>query len=371
MKLANFPGCSAKTTGLAYTESFGYVAERVGIELVDVPDWNCCGTSAAALQSHDLGDALPARSLALSEEAFGDTPVLALCAGCYQSLRRALVHARESEQRREEIVDILQRDWQASAEVLNGVEPFLDQEVQAQVKERIAQPLNGLKVACYYGCMMVRPRSLCSYDDEENPQSMEQVVALAGAKPIDWQFKTECCGASHQVSVAAVAKPLVERIFINAAEQGAEVIATACPLCMLNLDMRESEVNKTRIREGKEPFDIPVYYFTELLATAMGGADEEVGLTRHFHPATGVIAAAKAREPELEPLTPELEKAERKRKALELAAKKKAEKAAAAAAAAEGQQTPGDSAPKDEHAAPAQEADGAAQDASESKEVDA
>lgn len=330
MKIANFPGCSATTTGLPYTESFNYVAERVGIEVVDVPDWNCCGASAGHLQSHDLGDALPARSLALAEEAFGDTPVMALCAGCYQNLRRALIHAQESEERLAEINEIIQRDWKASADVITGIAPFLEEEVAAQVKEQVTEPLNDLKVACYYGCAMVRPRALTTFDDEENPMSMEQVVALTGAKPIDWYFKTECCGGSHQVSTAKAAKPMIERIFNNAYENGAEAIATACPLCMLNLDMRLAEVNKTRRAEGKEPIDIPVYYFTELLASSFGGADEEIGVTRHFHPATEILAAAKAREPEPEPLTPEQEKEERKRKALELAAKKKAEKAAAA-----------------------------------------
>ncbi len=331
MRLANFPGCSATSTGLAYSESFAYVAQRVGIEVVDIPDWNCCGATAGHLQSHDLGDALPARSLAISEEAYGDTPVLALCAGCYQNLRRALVHGRESEERLERINQLIERDWKASAEVVNGIEPFLDEEVQSRVKEQVREPLNGLKVACYYGCALVRPRALSEFDDEENPMAMDRVVELTGAKPVTWHFKSECCGASHQVSVASAAKPLIERIFDNAAANGAEAIATACPLCMLNLDMREAEVNKARIKQGKQPYDIPVYYFTELLAAAFGGSADEIGITRHFHPAVDAIERAKAREPEPEPLTPEQEKEERKRKALELAAKKKAEKAAQAA----------------------------------------
>ena len=335
MRLASFPGCSATSTGLAYTESFNYVAERVGIEVVDIPDWNCCGASAGHLQSHDLGDALPARSLALAEEAYGDTPVLALCAGCYQNLRRALVHARESDERLAQINEIIERNWQASADVLNGIEPFLDEDVQASVKAQVQTPLNGLRVACYYGCALVRPRALSEFDDEEQPASMERVVELTGATTIDWHFKTECCGASHQVSVAKAAKPLIQNIFENAAANGAQAIATACPLCMLNLDMREAEVNKQRERAGKQPLDIPVYYFTELLAASFGGAPEDIGITRHFHPAVEAIQQAKKREPEAAPLTPEQEKEERKRKALELAAKRKAEKAAAAAAAGE------------------------------------
>lgn len=295
MRYANFPGCSATTTGKAYTESFAYVAERSGIELDTIPDWVCCGASAGHLQSHDLGDALPARSLANAEAAFGDEPVLALCAGCYVNLRRALVHARESDERRQQIEGIIGKPYAARAEVVNGIEPFLEPEVQEAVKQNITQPLGGLKVACYYGCALVRPRNLCSFDDEENPQSMEQIVALTGAEPIEWNRKTECCGASHHISVPGAMKPLVDRILEDAVACGAEAIATACPLCNMNLDMREAEVNKLRARKGLPTFDIPVYYFTQLLACAMGATDEEAAITRNFHPASALIAEAKQR----------------------------------------------------------------------------
>ena len=109
-----------------------------------------------------------------------------------------------------------------------------------------------MKVACYYGCHAPSPRDLCPFDDEEDPQSMEGIVALAGAEPVEL-IKNECCGASHQVVVARKARPLISRIFENAAANGAEAIATACPLCMLNLDMREAEVNKQRAAQGLEP----------------------------------------------------------------------------------------------------------------------
>lgn len=296
MKYALFPGCSASTTGRPYTESFNYVARKVGIECEEIPDWNCCGASAGHLQSKDLGDALPARSLALSEKAFGDRDVIAPCAGCYQNLRRALVHARESDERRREISDIVGMPWEARAEVRNGLEPFLDESVREAVKSQVVKSLNGMKVACYYGCMLLRPRDLCPFDDEEDPQSMEGIVALAGAEPVEWSFKNECCGASHQVVVARKARPLISRIFENAAANGAEAIATACPLCMLNLDMREAEVNKQRAAQGLEPLDIPVYYFTELLAASFGGAFDKIGVTRHFHPAAAALETAFARK---------------------------------------------------------------------------
>lgn len=289
MRYANFPGCSASTTGKAFSESFAFVAKRVGIELDEVPDWICCGASAGHLQSRDLGDALPARSLANAEAAFGDEPVLALCAGCYVNLRRAVVHARESEERRHEIEDLIGRTYEAKADIVNGIEPFLVPEVQDAVRAAVTTPLTGLKVACYYGCALLRPRDLCHFDDEENPQSMETVLALTGVEPVEWNRKTECCGASHHISVPRDMKPLVDRILEDAVECGAQAIATVCPLCNMNLDMREAEINKLRTAAGQEELHIPVYYFTQLLAASFGATAEEAALQRNFVPAIQLI----------------------------------------------------------------------------------
>ncbi|MEE8715862.1 MAG: CoB--CoM heterodisulfide reductase iron-sulfur subunit B family protein [Coriobacteriales bacterium] len=293
-QFAFFPGCSAHSTGRAYTESFMYVAERLGFEVSEIPEWNCCGASAGHLRSRDLGDALPARSLALSEEAFGDRPVLALCAGCYINLRRALVHARRSPEDLARIDGLIGREWKASAEVMNGLEPFMDPEVQSRLSSCVTRPLKGLKVACYYGCAMVRPRDVCAFDDEEDPRSMERILSLTGAEPVEWSFKTECCGASHQVIVQRDMKPMVGRILENAAAAGAEAVATACPLCMLNLDMREAEANRQRAELGKPPLRLPVYYFTELIAASFGGKADEIGIKRHFTPAVETVEAARS-----------------------------------------------------------------------------
>ena len=285
MKYAYFPGCSASSTGISYTLSYDYVARCSGIEMEEIPDWNCCGASAAHNESHLLGDALPARSLAISEATFGDTPVLTPCAGCYLHLKAATTHARESEEQREKIEEVIQRPWSASADVINGIEPFLGEDVQQRIKDHVCRPLDGLKVACYYGCALLRPAQVCNFDDDERPQAMENLLALTGATPIEWSFKNECCGASHQVTIPDAGRMMVKRILENAAAQGADAIACACPLCMLNLDMREAKVNALRAKEGKEPLDIPIYYFTELIAASFGADESKIGLTRHFHPA--------------------------------------------------------------------------------------
>ena len=327
MRYANFPGCSAKTTGRAYTESFGYVAERVGIQLDDIPDWICCGASAGAGASDLLADALPARSLAHAEAAYGDEPVLALCAGCYRNLRHAQLRVRDDAAAHAQIEEAIGMPYAARADVVNGIEPFLDDDVQKAVSAQVTEPLNGLKVACYYGCALVRPRALKPFDDDENPQSMERIVALTGAEPVAWERKTECCGASHHTSVPGAMAPLIERLFEDAKAHGAEAIATACPLCQLNLDMRQKDMDRRRAAAGKEPLGMPVYYFTELIAASFGGPVDQIGLTRHFLPAEALIAEAKKREVKHEP-TPEELRAQR----IAEAKRRKQERAAAQAA---------------------------------------
>lgn len=294
MKYAYFPGCSAHTTGISYTRSYEYVAQGTGIELCEIPDWNCCGASAAHAESELLGDALSARSLALAEEAYNAMPVLAPCAGCYLHLKTATAHARKSEEERTQIESVIQRPWSARAEVMNGLEPFLNEEVQQRIAKRVCRPLDGLRVACYYGCALLRPAEVCAFDDDEQPHSMESIVALTGAAPISWNFKNECCGASHHITVPQAGRTMVRHILENAAANGADAIACACPLCMLNLDMREAEVNAARAKEGKPALDIPVYYFTELLAASMGASERKSGITRHFHPASNLHERALA-----------------------------------------------------------------------------
>ena len=165
---------------------------------------------------------------------------------------------------------------------------------------------------------------------------MDELMELVGAEPVDWAYKTECCGAAQQMAVPKQAKPMIERIFENAQANGADCIVTSCPLCMLNLDMREAEINAARVAAGKEPFDIPCYYFTELIGLAFGAEPAEVGIDIHFHPAERLLL-----QRELDALEAEeadmAARAEEERKKAELAAKiaaKKAEKAAKAAAEA-------------------------------------
>ena len=290
MRYAYFPGCSASTTGISFTISTNYVADKIGFELVEIPDWNCCGTSAAALTSPELAVALPARSLAISERELPGLDVAVACAGCYRSLRTSLSYARESEENLAHLRELIDMPYEGAADVVSLLEAFSADDVRTAIAEKVVRKLRCLKVACYYGCAMVRPANVCgSFDDEEDPRSMDELMELIGAEPVEWAFKTECCGAAQQMAVPKLAKPMIERIFEDAAANGADCIVTSCPLCMLNLDMREAEINRARVARGEEPFDIPCYYFTELIGLAFGATAEEVGVGIHFHPAERLL----------------------------------------------------------------------------------
>lgn len=276
-----FPGCSMDATAVCYKRSAAYVAEKIGLELHEIPDWNCCGATSAHTTNPYLALALPARNLALAEQEGLHLDCVTPCAACYSRMKYVVYAARKSEETRKKIEEIIGMPYRAEAEVYSFVDVFSQPDVLEACRAQMKRTLEGLKVACYYGCLMARPRQVTGCTNRENPMQMDQIVSLTGAECVDWDYKTECCGASHQVDAPTASRPLIERIFRNAKSNGARAIVTACPLCNLNLDMRETEINRTAL----ETYDIPVYQFTELLAVCMGATAKDIGLNKHFYPA--------------------------------------------------------------------------------------
>lgn len=282
MEYAYFPGCTACSTGIAFEMSGHYMAKAIGLNLKEVPDWNCCGASAAHLINHDLSIALPARSLAISQDELPGLDIVAPCAACFGRLKTTNHHVRASSKNRAHIESLISREYRAEEEVYSLLQVVAENDdIKAAIQANMIKSLNGLKVACYYGCVLVRPEGIACFDDAENPQSMDQVMQLVGAESVDWAFKTECCGASLQVTVPSAGQTMVEKILRNAKENGAEAIVTACPLCQLNVDMRQKAVSQ---RSGVD-YDLPVYYFTELISMCLGATAKEVGIDKHYHPA--------------------------------------------------------------------------------------
>lgn len=275
MKYAYFPGCCYHTSAREYERSSRLVSEHLRLELVEIPDWSCCGSTAAHGKSHLLSVALPGRSLASAEEMGMD--VTASCAACFQRLASANKQLVEDNSLREKVNQITGKDYKGTIKVKSLVEVIesIDPE---NIRSRLVRPLKGLKIAAYYGCFLVRPPWITNFDDPENPASLDRLMRLAGADTVEWSHKTECCGASFSVSNEEICLTMAGKILRAAEGSGANCIVTACPLCHFNLDLRQLRCNK---KLGTS-FNLPVFYFTQLLGVAMGLNQKGLCLDTHF-----------------------------------------------------------------------------------------
>ena len=272
-----YPGCSMPGSAREYGESLDAVSKKMGFELVQVPDWNCCGATAAHNLNHTLSLSLPARILALAEKA-GLNELLVPCAACFNRLVMTNEELSKDKELKDKIVDIIELDYQGKVKVINIVS-FLEKIMSGGLDNAVTAAFN-YRAACYYGCLLVRPPKIVNFDRVEDPQIMDDIMKLIGAAPIDWSFKTECCGAGLSISKTDIVAELSEKIVRDAVNRGAEVIIVACPMCHTNLDMRR---NKIEERAGKK-YDIPVLYITQAIGLALGIGKEELGIHRHIVP---------------------------------------------------------------------------------------
>ncbi len=285
MKVGYYPGCSLEGSASDYGLSVAKAAELLGIELVEIEDWCCCGASAAHSIDHLLSIALPGRNLALAR-AQGLDQVFAPCAACSNRLISASVEMKASPELRAKVEDVTGMPTGEEVSILNMLD-LIQAYGHDELKAKVTRPLEGFKGACYYGCLLVRPPKVVQFDDPEDPQSMERALTAIGATPVDWHFKVECCGAGLTMAKTQVVTRLVREILINAETNGAEAIVVACPLCHQNLDMRQLAVNS----QYGENHRLPIYYISELIALALGASPKQVGLDRHFVEARERIAS--------------------------------------------------------------------------------
>jgi heterodisulfide reductase subunit B len=290
MKYSYYPGCAMEATGIEYAKSLAYVNRAIKLKFIEIKDWNCCGATTGHVTSHELGLALPARNLALAEKQQPGLPVVAPCASCYSRMKYAASAAGGEE--REKLSRLVNMPLSGKTEVLSLFDVYNQPEIKEAIRAAVKKPLKGLKAACYYGCLYTRPPEITGAENCENPQNMDELVGLTGADCVDWDFKTECCGASRHVDLPKECRPLLYRIYKNARANGAEALVVACPMCMMNLDMRQGAVNM----EYGEDFDLPVYFITELLAVAMGADLKECGVSSHFHPAKKLLQNLRGKE---------------------------------------------------------------------------
>lgn len=276
MKFGYYPGCSLKGSAREYDESLRAIAGPLGVELVEVPDWSCCGATAAHNLDHHMALALPARILALAEQA-GLTDLLVPCSACYNRLASAHHEMMANEKTRQAVLETIEMPYRGTVKVMNALEML--HKVFSGAPRTFATPF-ARKVACYYGCYLVRPKKVVNFDRVEDPQSMDEIVKKIGGTPIDWPHKVECCGAGLSVSRTDLVAKLSGKIVEAAAKRGAEAIITVCPMCHTNLDMRRDWIEHT---VGKK-FTIPVLYLTQAIGLALGLDEQTLGLQRHFVP---------------------------------------------------------------------------------------
>ncbi len=256
MKLSYFPGCSLDGTAKEYGLSTRAICERLGLELVEVPDWNCCGASSGHSTNFLLGHALAARNLILAEQQGLDLVVA--CAACFSRFKKTNIVLKENAELNRKMEGIMGIPYTGGFEIRHLLDVICNTIGLETIREKVVNPLKNLKLVPYYGCVIVRPQELTQFDDEEQPQAMDNLTEAIGAECLPWSEKTDCCGASLSLTRVDIVKKLARDIVDMGKEAGAQAIITACPLCQANLDMRYGE-------DG-----LPVFYFTELLGLALG-----------------------------------------------------------------------------------------------------
>ena len=275
MNIGFYPGCSLQGTAREYNESVKAIAEAFDIELKEIEDWNCCGASAAHSVNKGLSLALPARILALAEQQ-GFDEVVVPCAACFNRLAVAQYELNEDEGKKAETEKAIEMTFQNKVKIINVIQ-FIDKYIKDKIVDKMTRKFEH-KVACYYGCLLVRPHKIIGFDRVEDPTSMDELMTMIGATSTDWGFKTECCGASLSIARTDLVAKLSGNIMKDASDRGVEAIIVACPMCHSNLDMRRPQIDEY---VGKE-ISTPVIYITQAIGLAVGVTPEKLGLQRHF-----------------------------------------------------------------------------------------
>ena len=289
MELAYYPGCSLHASSELYDIQCKRVFKNLGIELKEIEDWNCCGATAASKTDEFLSIALPARNLGIAD-ATGLSEIVIPCSSCYS---RTLVSQQRlscDPQLKDAINAELGHKIEGKIKVSNILEVLRSKVDSGEISEKAQKKLEGLRPACYYGCLLTRfPCDVPVTDDVENPQGMEIVCKALGAEPVDWSYKTDCCGASASVNDAEQSLLLMSRIIKDAVDRGANCFVSTCPLCQFNVDAYQDQVGE-KYGIGKR---LPVYFITELIGLSMGFDPIEMQIDRHLTDAMGLLKELK------------------------------------------------------------------------------
>lgn len=274
MKYAYYPGCSAESTSRDQYMSVREVAKALNIELVEPKGWTCCGSTPAHHTDKLLSISLPSANLLLCKKMGLDMVVF--CAACYNRMKVANHEIQTNPAIRKEVSDTLGEDYDGSVKVLHFVEILTKVIGIKKLKESFTHTLDGLKVANYYGCLLVRPHDVTNFDDPENPTIMDSLVNIMGGEGLEWPHKVECCGGGLALTRTDIVVELSNSILDMAKTSGAQCMSVACPMCQVNLDLRQSDIKKAK---GKD-YNLPIVYITQLIGLCLGISPEKLGMDK-------------------------------------------------------------------------------------------
>jgi heterodisulfide reductase subunit B len=279
MKISYYPGCTLKTKAKNFEESTICALTTLGLEVEEIDRWNCCGTVFALASDDVIHHVAPIRNLIRTREA-GSAAVMTPCAMCYNTLKRANARVQADPELLKTLNTFIDAEgiaYQGDVKVLHPLEILRDELTFEKLAAKVTKPLAGLKVANYYGCLLVRPEEI-GLDDVENPKVLEDLCRTLGAQPVDFPHRTECCGSYETVDHPEIVAERTYKILTSARRCGADVVALSCPLCAFNLDDRQKQA-AALYPDFKS---LPVLYFTQLLAIALGCPEASLRLDLHF-----------------------------------------------------------------------------------------
>ncbi len=283
MKYSYYPGCTNKSTGVDYDVSFKAICSSLDIEIEEVKDWICCGASSAHASSKLLPIVLTIKNLAEIEKVNLEEVVVP-CVGCYYRFKKSIHELGKDQNLLKAVEEIIDYKYQNKVKVLNPIE-IIDENVKLKIGKKVQKDLSAIKMVCYYGCVLTRPPEVMQFDNCEYPTSMDDILKVIGINTLDWSYKTECCGVSLSFTKPEIVLRLTKNILENASEVGADAIVVACPLCYLNIDTRQEEINKFYDKK----FNIPVFYFTQILGLAIGCDYKDLALDKNFMHADNLL----------------------------------------------------------------------------------
>jgi heterodisulfide reductase subunit B len=278
MDIAYYPGCTLQQSSAFYSVQNQRVFKELGIILNEIDDWNCCGATSAGKVDDFMALAMPARNLGIAEND-GYSEMIIPCSACYSRTLVAQQRLKDDPALKNEINAELTKTVQGTIKVSSILEVLITAVESGGLADKVTKKYKNIKPVCYYGCMQTRfPYAVAVPDDVENPQGMETILKTMGIKALDWNYKTDCCGASAVMNDHDTSINLMAKIMRDAIARGANCFVVTCPMCQMNLDVYQDEICKKHNIQQR----LPVYFITELVGLAMGLSPQELQMDRHF-----------------------------------------------------------------------------------------